>query len=311
MCDLSVERSIARYFAPLDEPCGAIQRRHLLIEMVVIAIAATLGGADGWVAVEAFGQAKEAWLRTFLKRPNGIPSHDTFGRVFGRIDPAQFAAGFRQWSASVAELIPDEIMAVDGKTLRRSHHRGQGLAALHLVSAWATANRVVLGQVATDANSKEITAIPRLLAWLTLEGCIVTLDAMGCQTKIAEPIIRQGGDDVLALKGHQETRAAEVEEAFIDARDDAGVDSAFLETVERGHGRLETRRDRTLGELSGVPRSALWEATNRIGLVESRREVAGKVSVETRSFIGSIGTGAARFAHAVRGHWGSENGLHG
>jgi predicted transposase YbfD/YdcC len=177
--------------------------------------------------------------------------------VFGRIDPAQFAAGFRQWSASVAELIPDEIMAVDGKTLRRSHHRGQGLAALHLVSAWATANRVVLGQVATDAKSKEITAIPRLLEWLKLEGCIVTIDAMGCQTKIAAQIIDQGGDYVLALKGNQETLATEVEEAFIDARDDAGVDSEFLETVERGHGRLETRRDRTLGDLSGVPAQRL------------------------------------------------------
>jgi len=232
--------------------------------------------------------------------------------VFARIDPAQFAACFRQWSASVSELIPDEIIAVDGKTLRRSHNRGKGLAALHLVSAWATANRVVLGQVATDAKSNEITAIPRLLEWLKLEGCIVTIDAMGCQTKIAEQIIHQGGDYVLALKGNQETLAAEVEEAFIDAdaRDYAGVDSEFLETVERGHGRLETRRYRTLGDLSSVPRSALWEAMNMIGMVESRREVAGKVSVETRYFIGSIGTGAARFAQAVRGHWGIENGLH-
>ena len=313
MCDLSVERSIAHAFAPLDEPRSAIQRRHLLSERIVIAIAASFSGADGWVGVETFGQAKEAWLRTFLQLPAGVPSHDTFGRVFARIDPAPFAACFRQWSASVAALIPDEIMAVDGKTLRRSHRCGKGLAALHLVSAWATANRVVLGQVATDAKSKEITAIPRLLEWLTLEGCIVTIDAMGCQTKIAAPIIHQGGDYVLALKGHQETRAAEVEEAFIDAdaKDDNGVESAFLETVERGHGRLETRRDRTLGDLSGVPRSALWEAMNRIGLVESRREVAGKVSVETRSFIGRLGTSAARFAHAVRGHWGIENGLHG
>ncbi|AFL72492.1 ISAs1 family transposase [Thiocystis violascens] len=312
MCDLSVERSIAHHFAPLDEPRSAIQRRHLLSEMIVITIAASFSGADGWVGVETFGQAKEAWLRTFLKLPAGIPSHDTFGRVFALIDPAQFAACFRQWSASVAELIPEEIIAVDGKTLRRSHSRGKGLAALHLVSAWATANRVVLGQVATDAKSNEITAIPRLLEWLKLEGCIVTIDAMGCQTKIAAQIIHQGGDYVLALKGNQETLAAEVEEAFIDAdaRGYAGVDSAFLETVERGHGRLETRRYQTLGDLSGVPHSASWEAMNMIGMVESRREVAGKVSVETRYFIGSIGTSAARFAHAVRGHWGIENGLH-
>lgn len=312
MCDLSIERSMASHFAGLEDPRSPTQRRHQLIEMIVIAIAATLSGADGWAGVETFAKGKEAWLRSFLELPEGIPSHDTFGRVFALIHPEQFAACFRQWSESVAELIPDEIIAVDGKTLRRSHHRAKGLAALHLVSAWATANRVVLGQVATDAKSNEITAIPRLLEWLKLEGCIVTIDAMGCQTKIAEQIVNQGGDYVLALKGNQETLAAEVEEAFIDAdaKDYVGVDSEFLETVERGHGRLETRRYRTLGDLSDVPRSALWEAMNMIGMVESRREVAGKVSIETRYFIGSIGTSAARFAHAVRGHWGIENGLH-
>jgi len=303
---------MASHFAALEDPRSPTQSRHKLIEMIVIAIAATLSGADGWAGVETFGNAKEAWLRTFLELPHGIPSHDCFGRVFALIDPEQFAACFRHWSAAVATLIPDEIIAVDGKTARRSHHRRTGLAALHLVSAWATANRVVLGQVATDAKSNEITAIPRLLEWLKLEGCIVTIDAMGCQTKIAEQIIAQGGDYVLALKGNQETLAVEVEEAFIDAdaSDYAGVDSEFLETIERGHGRLETRRYRTLGELSGVPRSALWKGMNMIGLVESRREVAGKVTVETRYYIGSIGTSAARFAHAVRGHWGIENGLH-
>lgn len=312
MCDLSVERSSAAHFAVLNDPRCDIQRRHKLIEMIIIAIAATLGGADGWVAIEAFAKAKEAWLRTFLDLPYGIPSHDSFGRVFRLIDPAQFAAGFRQWSASVAELIPDEIIAVDGKTARRSHNRRQGLAALHLVSAWATANRVVLGQVATAAKSNEITAIPRLLEWLKLEGCIVTIDAMGCQTKIAEQIIRQGGDYLLALKGNQETLAAEVEEAFIDAdaKDYAGLDAEFIETVERGHGRVETRRYRTLGDLSGVPRRGVWEAMNMIGMVESRREVAGKVTLETRYYIGSIATSAARFARAARGHWGVENGLH-
>jgi predicted transposase YbfD/YdcC len=312
VCDLSVERSLASHFAALEDPRSAPQSRHKLIEMIVIAIAATLSGADGWVAVETFAKSKEPWLRTFLELPHGIPSHDCFGRVFALINPEAFAACFRQWSAAVATLLPDDIIAVDGKTLRRSHNRSKGLAALHLVSAWATANRVVLGQVATDAKSNEITAIPRLLQWLQLAGCIVTIDAMGCQTKIAEQIINQGGDYVLALKGNQETLAAEVEEAFIDAdaRGYAGVESEFLETVERGHGRLETRRYRTLGDCSGVPRSALWAAMNMIGMVESRREVAGKVSIETRYFIGSIGTSATRFTHAVRGHWGVENGLH-
>jgi predicted transposase YbfD/YdcC len=303
---------MVRHFGALDDPRSATQSRHKLIEMIIIAIAATLGGADGWVGVETFAKGKEAWLRSVLDLPHGIPSHDCFGRVFALINPKEFAACFRQWSAAVAELIPDEIIAVDGKTLRRSHNRGKGLAALHLVSAWATANRVVLGQVATDAKSNEITAIPVLLQWLQLEGCIVTIDAMGCQTKIAEQIIAQGGDYLLALKGNQETLAAEVEEAFIDAdaSDYAGVDAEYVETVERGHGRLETRRYRTLGDLSGVPRSALWEGMNMIGMVESRRDVAGKVSIETRYYIGSLGTSAARFAHAARGHWGIENGLH-
>ena len=311
MCDLSVGRSMASHFTALEDPRSATQSRHLLIEMIVMAIAATLSGADGWVAIETFAKAKEAWLRTFLELPDGIPSHDTFGRVFALINPERFAACFRHWSAAVAELIPDEIVAIDGKTLRRSHNRSKGLAALHLVSAWATANRVVLGQ---DAKSNEITAIPRLLQWLQLEGCIVTIDAMGCQTKIAAQIVNQGGDDVLALKGNQDTLAAEVEEAFIDADADAndyvGVDAEYIETVERSHGRIETRRYRTLGDLSGVPRSALWEAMNMIGMVESRREVVGKVSIETRYYIGRIGTSAARFAHAVRGHWGIENDLH-
>jgi predicted transposase YbfD/YdcC len=312
VCDLSIERSIAGHFAPLEDPRSAVQSRHILIEIIMIAIAATLAGADNWVAIETFAKNKEAWLRTFLELPHGIPSHNCFGRVFSLINPEQFAVCFRQWSDAVAELIPDEIIAVDGKTLRRSHDRGKGLAALHLVSAWATTNRVVLGQVATDAKSNEITAIPELLQWLKLQGCIVTIDAMGCQTKIAAQIIEQGGDYVLALKGNQETLAAEVEEAFIDAdaRDYAGVESEFLETIERGHGRLETRRYRTLGDLSGVPRSAMWEAMNMIGMVESRREVAGKVSFETRYYIGSIGTSAERFARATRSHWGVENGLH-
>ena len=181
-----------------------------------------------------------------------------------------------------------------------------------MVSAWATDNRVVLGQVATEAKSNEITAIPRLLELLVLKGCIVTIDAMGCQSKIAEQIIEAGGDYVLALKGNQGTLADEVEEAFIDAdaKDYAGLDSQLIETSERDHGRVETRRYRTLGHLDGVPRSALWKGLNMIGMVESQREVDGKTSTEYRFYIGSIGTDAARFARAVRGHWGIENDLH-
>jgi predicted transposase YbfD/YdcC len=308
----TAETSLVGHFSILEDPRDALRRRHRLLDMVVIAIAATLGGADGWVDIAQFGRAKEAWFRRFLDLPNGIPSHDTFGRVFSLLAPAAFEACFRAWVASIRTVIPGEIIAIDGKTLRRSHDRGKGLAALHLVSAWATANRVVLGQVATEAKSNEITAIPQLLELLMLKGAIVTIDAMGCQTKIAEQIIDQGADYVLALKGNQGTLAAEVEEAFIDAdaKDYRAVETDVLETIERGHGRVETRRYRTLGDLSGVPRSALWKAMNMIGMVESTRESDGKVSRETRFFIGSIGTGVADFARAVRGHWGVENDLH-
>jgi predicted transposase YbfD/YdcC len=232
--------------------------------------------------------------------------------VFSLLDPKALEECFRAWVASIGQVLPEEIVAIDGKSLRRSHDRGAGLGPLHMVSAWAVAARVVLGQVATDAKSNEIEAIPRLLDTLLLAGCIVTIDAMGCQVKIAEKIVERGGDYVLALKGNQETLAAEVEEAFVDAdaTDYARLDSQFFETVERGHGRSETRRYRTLGDLSGVPRSALWKGMNMIGMVESRREIAGKASAEVRYFIGSIGTDARRFARAVRGHWAIENDLH-
>jgi predicted transposase YbfD/YdcC len=312
MCEANLDRSLIGHFSPLEDQRCPINRRHVLIEMIVIAIAAVMCGADGWVAVAQFGRSKETWLREFLALPNGIPSHDTFGRVFSLLQPEAFEDCFRSWVASIREVIPGEIIAVDGKTLRRSHDRAAGLAALHLVSAWAAANRVVLGQVATEAKSNEITAIPQLLALLRIKGCIVTIDAMGCQTKIAEQIIEQEGDYVLALKGNQGTLASEVEEAFIDAdaKDYAGMESEFLETAEHGHGRIETRRYRTLGDLSGVPRSALWRGMNMIGMVESQRTVDGKTSCETRFFIGSIGTDATCFARAVRDHWGIENELH-
>jgi predicted transposase YbfD/YdcC len=306
------EQALTTAFAPLEDSRCPINRRHHLSDMIVLAIAAVLAGADGWQDVERFGRAKETWLRQFLALPYGIPSHDTFGRVFALLDPQAFEACFRNLVTAICGLIPGEIIAVDGKTLRRSHDRNAGLAALRLVSAWATTNRVVLGQVATEAKSNEITAIPQLLAFLHLKGCIVTIDAMGCQTKIAEQIGAQGDDYVLALKGSQGTLATEVEDAFISAgaKDYAGMDAQFLEIVERGHGRVNTRRHRTLGDLAEVPRSALWQGINMIGMVESEHTVDGKTSVETRYYIGSIGTDVACFARAARAHWGIENTLH-
>ena len=312
MPPLALDRSLVRHFADLDDPRCELKRRHKLIDMIVIAIAAMLCGADGWVGIAAFGRAKRDWLGQFLELPNGIPAHDTFGRVFALIEPSAFEACFRTWVEAIREVIPGEIIAVDGKTLRRSHDRGAGLGALHLVSAWASSNRVVLGQVATEAKSNEITAIPRLLELLQIQGCIVTLDAMGCQVKIAALIQAQGAQYVLALKGNQETLAEEVEEAFIDAdaRAYEGSISEVVETTETGHGRRETRRYRTLANLEGVKRRDLWKGLNMIGMVESTRELNGSTTQETRFYIGSIGADAETFARAVRRHWTVENQLH-
>lgn len=309
---VAADGSLLAYFSVIEDPRDASKRRHKLVDMIAIAVAAVICGADDWVHVAEFGRSKEAWLRGFLDLPNGIPAHDTFGRVFSLLDPKAFEDCFRAWAASVRRLLPEEIVAIDGKSLRGSRDRSGGTGPLHMVSAWATASRVVLGQVSTEAKSNEIEAIPRLLDTLMLKGCIVTIDAMGCQTKIAEKIVERGGNYVLALKGNQETLAAEVEEAFIDAdaKDYADLDSQVFETSERGHGRRETRRYRTLGDLSGVSRSPLWKAMNMIGMVESIREIDGKVSREVRWYIGSVGTDAERFARAVRGHWGIENDLH-
>jgi hypothetical protein len=193
-------RSLSQCFAPLRDPRIERHKRHQLIDILTLAICAIISGADNWVEIEEFGNAKIEWLRGFLELPNGIPSHDTFGNVFARLCPTQFKECFLAWVRSVFEVTQGQVIAIDGKRLRRSHDQGRGKAAIHMVSAWACANRLVLGQVKTDEKSNEITAIPELLRVLELSGCIVTIDAMGCQTAIADQIIAQGGDYVLALK---------------------------------------------------------------------------------------------------------------
>src|SRR5215218_380223 len=210
--------SIEVYFGHLPDPRVERTRVHRLTDLLTIALCAILCGANDWVAVETFGHAKEAWLRTFLALPSGIPSHDTFGRVFARLDPAALQHCFVAWVQAVVGELPPQVVAIDGKTLRRSADRSRGQGALHLVSAWATASGLVLGQEATDAKSNEITAIPHLLRLLALEGCIVTIDARGCQRAIAAQVQEQGADDVLALKTNQPTLHATVVAAFGDAR---------------------------------------------------------------------------------------------
>lgn len=305
--------TLIEHFSQLEDPRDPSKRRHLLIDILIVAITAVLCGADSWTEIEEFGKSNEAWFRKFLKLDSGIPSHDTFGRVFSLLAPATLQERFGAWIASVRHVFEEEeIIAIDGKSLRRSHDRKRGQGPLHMVSAWAVSNRLVLGQRAVAAKSNEITAIPDLLETLMVRGCIVTIDAMGCQKGIAAQIIEQGGDYVLALKGNQGKLEEEVEEAFIDAdaRDYEGVQSDHYETIERGHGRCETRRYWTLASLDGIGQATQWKNLNVIGMVQSIREHNGRTSSEYRYYIGSIGSDARRFATAVRGHWGVENDLH-
>ena len=284
---------------------------HLLEDIVVIAITSILCGADDWNSIEGFGKAKEEWFRKFLQLPSGIPSHDTFRRVFAKISPSAFQECFIDWVRAVAGTI-EGVIAIDGKTLRRSHDRGVGKKAIHMVSAWAAENSLVLGQVKTDEKSNEITAIPELLRLLDISGCIVTIDAMGCQKAIAKQIIDQQGDYLLALKGNQSGLHEAVEAVFQEADNvgykDYPVD--YLETSERSRNRVEIRRHWTI-ECDGLfEQTKLWEGLKIIGMVESERTVNDQTTIEYRYYIGSIENNAQLFGKSVRDHWGVENKLH-
>jgi predicted transposase YbfD/YdcC len=310
--------SIGLHFAPLRDPRADRGQDHLLLDMITIALCAVICGADGWVAVETFGRAKAAWLRTFLALPGGIPSHDTFGRVFARLDPAEFQRCFLAWVRAVVPGAAGQVVALDGKTLRRSHDRANGKAALHMVSAWASGSGLVLGQLAVEDKSNEITAIPALLRLLDLAGATVTIDAMGCQTAIAAEIVAQGADYALALKDNHPTLHAEVAEEFAAARangfaDFAPADHDHWATVEKDHGRVETRRYWTIREpetIAHLDRAAAWAGLRAIGLVERERRAGEALTVETRYYLLSGGGDAAAFGHAVRSHWGIENRVH-
>jgi predicted transposase YbfD/YdcC len=236
-------------FAQVEDPRVERTKRHRLRDIIILAICGVICGAEGWAEIEEFGKAKEAWFTELLKLPNGIPSHDTFGRVFSLLDPKQFEASFLQWVQGITKSVKG-VIAIDGKTLRRSHDENAGKKALHLVSAWAVENRLVLAQMATEEKSNEITAIPLLLEQLALQGCIVTIDAMGTQTKIAAQIIEQDGDYALALKDNQGNVFDEVKATFALAEKD-GFASGYWQAerqVEKGHGRVEIREHWTLSD---------------------------------------------------------------
>ncbi|HYA99851.1 MAG TPA: ISAs1 family transposase [Ktedonobacteraceae bacterium] len=306
-------RNLETIFAHVEDPRMERTKLHRLRDIIIIAICGVICGADGWVGIEEFGKAKEEWLTELLELPNGIPSHDTFGRVFAHLDPDQFEASFLEWVQGISGTIAG-VIAIDGKTSRRTHDRAAGKKALHMVSAWAVENRLVLAQLATEEKSNEITAIPLLLQQLALSGCIVTIDAIGTQTKIAQQIIEQEGDYALALKDNQGTLYEEVQATFSMAEQEAfaTVAAEADRTVEKAHGRMEIREYWTISDaaiLEYLDPEKRWEGLRGIGMVRAERRMEHEITKETRYFLLSFSS-VKTFAYAVRSHWGIENSVH-
>ena len=303
---------IEEHFGALKDPRSPYRIEHKLIDIVIITICATICGANDWEAIAEYGQTKQDWLKTWLELPNGIPSPDTFSRVFARINPGQLQKCFVGWMEAVAQVTTGELLNIDGKTLRGAKESGNAKSLIHMVSVWSASQHLVLGQTKVSEKSNEITAIPPLLKLLAIRGCLVSIDAMGCQTEIAKVIIEQGADYVLALKGNQGDLHADVAQLFTAAgkQDFRNIEHQFHSTVEKGHGRIETRRYWTMGNTEYLVGAQKWSGLKSIGMVESQREIDGKVSIEQRYYILSIESDVQRFATAVRSHWSIENQLH-
>ena len=304
--------SIEYHFANVNDPRIVKKIDHKLIDVITIVICAVVCGADKWTEIELFGKSKSDWFETFLEPPNGIPSHDTFGRIFSLISPDEFEAAFLSWIQAVTCIAKGQIIVIDGKTLRHSYDKASNKSAIHMVSAWASENRITLGQVKTSEKSNEITAIPELLKLLDINGCIVTIDAMGCQKDIAEQIISQGGDYILALKENQKKLYQDVKLFFEDALE-RGVEDipyAHCQTVDGDHGRIETRDYYLTSDIAWLQGQENWKGLKSIGMVISVRENGEKVSRESRFFICSTSGDVNRFAKGVRSHWGIENSVH-
>jgi predicted transposase YbfD/YdcC len=306
----SVEVSILHYFRKLRDPRREGSCLHPLQDIIVIALCATIAGAQDWQEIATFGEKRLDWLKRFLKLPNGIPSHDTFERVFERINPKAFQNCFLNWVEAIREVLPIKHIAIDGKTLRSSGT--DKLKALHLVSAWATEQHLSLGQVAVDDKSNEITAIPELLELLDIKGAIVTIDAMGCQRAIAQKITEQKGHYVLAVKDNQEHLLTDIQRSLSEASEQnfAGLEHDTYETRERGHGREEYRSYLVLHQTSGLRKAADWAKVTTIGMCYCERTANGVTSNEIRYFIGNKKAKARTYAKALRNHWGIENSLH-
>jgi len=302
---------IQDHFARLTDP----RRRKVvypLINIVTIAICAVICGADDFVAIAKFGRAKRKWLSQFLDLSAGIPSHDRFNAIFAAIKPAEFEACLLSWITALHELTGGQIVAIDGKTLRRSFDRATSKSAIHMISAWATANHISLGQVIVDEKSNEITAIPKLLEMLEIAGSLVTIDAMGCQTEIARTIIASKADYVLAVKKNQPALFHGIAWFFLTQREQnfAGVRVSRHETHETGHGREETRSYYVCAAPRDLPDRQRWPGLKAIGWTISETLRDGKRCYEMRYYIMSRKLSAKQFAAAVRGHWSIENSLH-
>jgi predicted transposase YbfD/YdcC len=305
--------TIADHFAQMSDPRIDRTKRHNLIDILTIAICAVICGADSWVAIELYGCTKYEWLKTFLELPNGIPSHDTFARVFAQLNPQQFQECFLNWMKSIQKITVGEVVAIDGKTLCSSYDKSSDQSAIQMVSAWATTNKLVLGQVKVDSQSNEITAIPELLKVLELAGCIVTIDAIGCQKEIVKLITQQSADYVITLKKNQGNLYESVEKLFKTgiSTDFEGIKYSTYKTEETGHGRHEIRNYVMLSGIgSRLDPDSVWSKFSSVGMVESVRLLDGKTTVETRYFISSLVSNAEEFANSIRSHWGIENSLH-
>jgi predicted transposase YbfD/YdcC len=310
-----VEASIQAHFGNIDDPRRSYLNEHPLINIITIALCAVIAGAEGWTDVEMFGQQKQAWLSRFLDLKNGIPSHDTFGRVFARIDPEQFQQSFLGWVQAVFELTDSQVIAVDGKQLRRSHDQGLGKRAIRMISAWATANSLVLGQRKVGSRSSESTAIPKLLQLLEIRGCIITIDAIGTQPKIAAQIVRQGADYLLPVKENQPYLLEDIALFFKLAENNgfAKVSHTYHRTVDNNHGRMEIRECWAVDgpdNLDFLRGAGDWPQLQTIVMIRSLRRLKEKTSVETRFFITSLANDAQQILAAKRAHWGIENSLH-
>jgi predicted transposase YbfD/YdcC len=300
------------FMAELPDPRVERTRRHDLLEIIVITVLAVVCGADDWDEVWQFADSRERWLKTFLELRHGIPSESTFRRVFRALNATAFREAFLAWTTSLVGSTDGKLVAIDGKTLRRSFTKATKTDSLHIVSAWVAENRVVFGQVATDAKSNEITAIPKLLEMLDLRGATVTIDAMGCQKRIVKAIVAGKADYVIAVKDNQPTLAQDIEAAFVTAEiaeEPLPIECTFEQT-NKGHGRTETRRITALDAADRLGEKQLWDGLQSIVRVESHRTLGDKTSTELRYYITSLGADAALLATRIRAHWGIENGQH-